>query len=135
LKVDYTGSTYYDFPEEKGPYFKMGNYKGTSKWKGTGPRELFFDEYRMGNAASYYAQVDPKTYGGPADQPTGILQENAAGQNASVSPPLSTRAAAFSLTRGESTENQVTIIRQGSRLRPSTYDLRGRLLLPDSDRR
>ncbi|MBE2204638.1 MAG: heparin lyase I family protein [Chthoniobacterales bacterium] len=60
LKLDYAGPTYLDYGAgSAGPYFKMGNYKGTFTWKGTMPRVLYFDEYRMGNANPSYKEVSP----------------------------------------------------------------------------
>jgi hypothetical protein len=58
-KVDYVGPTYMDYGSGNGPYFKMGNYKGSSGWSGTSPRIVYVDEFRMGDANSNYAEVDP----------------------------------------------------------------------------
>ena len=58
-KLNYTGSTYLNYGTGNGPYFKMGDYKGIYNWTGSAPRTFYFDEFRMGNAASSYAEVDP----------------------------------------------------------------------------
>ncbi|MDF3055824.1 MAG: hypothetical protein K0R17_39 [Rariglobus sp.] len=59
LLVDYTGPTYMDYGAGKGPYFKMGDYKGVYNWSGTGPRYFYMDEFRMGGAGSTYDEVNP----------------------------------------------------------------------------
>lgn len=59
LTVDYIGPTYLDYGANNGPYFKMGNYKGTANWTGTSPRIIYVDEFRMGDANSSYAEVNP----------------------------------------------------------------------------
>ncbi|MFA6960888.1 MAG: heparin lyase I family protein [Opitutaceae bacterium] len=59
LLVDYTGPTYMDYGAGNGPYFKMGDYKGIYNWPGTGPRYFYMDEFRMGDATSSYAEVNP----------------------------------------------------------------------------
>lgn len=59
LLVDYTGPTYMNYGAGKGPYFKMGDYKGTYNWSGTGPRYFYMDEFRMGGADSSYDEVNP----------------------------------------------------------------------------
>lgn len=64
LKLDYTGPTYMDYGAPNGPYFKMGNYKGAYNWSGTSPRVFYMDEFRMGDAASSYAEVNPQPIGG-----------------------------------------------------------------------
>lgn len=56
-KVDYTGPTYMDYGAGNGPYFKMGNYKGTTSWSGTSPRIFYMDDYRMGDAFSSYEEI------------------------------------------------------------------------------
>lgn len=59
LLVDYTGPTYMDYGAGKGPYFKMGDYKGIYNWPGTGPRYFYMDEFRMGGENSSYDEVSP----------------------------------------------------------------------------
>lgn len=62
-KVNYTGRTFWN-DENRGPYFKMGLYKGNKDWKGPGaPRYLYTDEYRLGNANSSFASVAPSSSG------------------------------------------------------------------------
>lgn len=57
-KLNYTGPTFWN-DEGKGPYFKMGLYKGDPDWNGPAPRVLYTDEYRLGNANSSFASVAP----------------------------------------------------------------------------
>lgn len=57
-KIDYTGRTYWN-DEGKGPYFKMGLYKGDPNYKGPAPRVIYTDEYRLGDANSNFGQVAP----------------------------------------------------------------------------
>jgi hypothetical protein len=60
LKLDYTGPTYMNYTAtNSGPYFKAGDYTGLYDWTGVGPRYFHFDEFRMGNSTSSYAEVDP----------------------------------------------------------------------------
>jgi hypothetical protein len=59
LLVDYTGPTYMDYGAGKGPYFKMGDYKGIYNWPGTGPRYFYMDEFRMGGESCTYDEVNP----------------------------------------------------------------------------
>ena len=59
LKLDYTGPTFLDYGVGNGPYFKMGDYKGIYNWPGTSPRIFYMDEFRMGDANSSYAEVNP----------------------------------------------------------------------------
>jgi len=63
LMVDYEGPTYMDYPKQKGPYFKIGNYKGAGNWPGTAPRVLYFDEFRMGDAEASFEEVNPAAVG------------------------------------------------------------------------
>lgn len=57
--INYTGPTWFD-GQTKGPYFKMGAYKGGGSWKGEEDRTiLFFDEFRMGDKSSTREQIDP----------------------------------------------------------------------------
>lgn len=63
LLVDYTGPTYLDYGAGRGPYFKMGDYKGVSNWSGTGPRYFHMDEFRMGDETSSYEEVNPAHVG------------------------------------------------------------------------
>jgi Polysaccharide lyase len=62
-KIDYQGRTYFN-NEGKGPYFKMGLYKGDPNWKGSTPRTLYTAEYRLGNEKSSFAEVAPKRISG-----------------------------------------------------------------------
>ncbi len=57
--INYNGPTYMDYGSGNGPYFKMGNYKGSANWPGTSPRVFYFDEFRMGDANSSYSEVNP----------------------------------------------------------------------------
>lgn len=63
LVIDYKGTTWYD-GKERGPYFKMGLYKGSRPWKGTEEGAiLYLDSARMAlGESSTYKMVDPKTY-------------------------------------------------------------------------
>lgn len=63
LILDHKGTTWYD-DKERGPFFKMGLYKGNSKWKGEEATSiLYFDAARMAlGESSTYKMVDPKTY-------------------------------------------------------------------------
>jgi len=57
--INYAGPTWFD-GQTKGPYFKMGAYKGGGSWKGEEDRTiLFFDEFRMGDKSSTREQIDP----------------------------------------------------------------------------
>jgi hypothetical protein len=57
--VDYSGPTWFE-EKTKGPFFKMGVYKGGGGWKGTEEGTiLFFDEFRMGDKTSTREQIDP----------------------------------------------------------------------------
>ncbi|KJH70052.1 polysaccharide lyase [Aliterella atlantica] len=57
--VDYKGRTYWN-DEGEGPNFKMGLYKGDPNFKGPAPRQLYTDEYRMGDAGSSFEEVAPR---------------------------------------------------------------------------
>ena len=57
-KIDYKGRTFWN-DEDKGPYFKMGLYMGDPGWTGPPERTVYTDEYRMGNAACDFDDVDP----------------------------------------------------------------------------
>lgn len=58
-KVDYTGRTFWN-DEDRGPYFKMGLYKGAPDWDGPGaPRFLYTDEYHLGDFNSSFEEVAP----------------------------------------------------------------------------
>jgi hypothetical protein len=59
-KLDWKGRTFWD-DEDTGPSFKMGLYTGEPGWKGPSERTLFTDDYRLGDARSSFAEVDPKT--------------------------------------------------------------------------
>jgi len=63
LVVDYKGTTWYE-GKDKGPYFKMGLYRGSNKWPGTVERSiLYFDAFRMAiGEDSTYEQVAPSAY-------------------------------------------------------------------------
>lgn len=66
-KVNYAGPTYWN-DEARGPYFKMGLYKGNPNWDGPGaPRYLYTDEYRLGNATSSFQEVAPGGSGSPSN--------------------------------------------------------------------
>lgn len=57
--VDYTGPTWFD-DKTKGPFFKMGSYKGGASWRGDEQGTImFFDEFRMGDKDTTREQVDP----------------------------------------------------------------------------
>jgi Polysaccharide lyase len=60
-KINYTGRTFWN-DEGRGPYFKMGLYKGEPGFKGPAPRYLYTDEYRLGNANSSFEQVAPRGF-------------------------------------------------------------------------
>jgi hypothetical protein len=63
LLIDYQGTTWYD-GKDTGPYFKFGNYKGSTQWRGTEEGAvLYLDSARMAlGDSSTYQMVDPKTY-------------------------------------------------------------------------
>jgi len=57
--VDYTGPTWFD-DKTKGPFFKMGCYKGGASWQGDEQGTImFFDEFRMGDKDATREQIDP----------------------------------------------------------------------------
>ena len=57
--VDYIGPTWFE-EKTKGPFFKMGVYKGGGGWKGEEEDTImFFDEFRMGDKSSNREQIDP----------------------------------------------------------------------------
>lgn len=58
-EVDYQGRTYWN-DEGEGPNFKMGLYKGDPNFKGPAPRQLYTDEYRMGDSSSSFEEVAPR---------------------------------------------------------------------------
>ena len=68
LVADYEGATWYE-GKNKGPYFKIGLYRGSNKWPGTEERSvLYFDAFRMAiGEDSTYEQVAPSTYSKRAD--------------------------------------------------------------------
>ncbi len=57
-KLDLKGRTFWN-DEGKGPYLKMGLYKGDPNFNGPAPRYLYTDEYRLGDANSSFEQVAP----------------------------------------------------------------------------
>ncbi|WP_269540911.1 polysaccharide lyase [Cerasicoccus fimbriatus] len=63
LVADYEGTTWYE-GKDKGPFFKMGIYKGSNKWQGEeAGAQLLFDAYRMAiGENSTYEQVAPSAY-------------------------------------------------------------------------
>ncbi|WP_309399727.1 polysaccharide lyase [Cerasicoccus maritimus] len=63
LVADYEGTTWYE-GKNKGPFFKMGIYKGSNKWKGDeAGAHLRFDAYRMAiGENSTYEQVAPSAH-------------------------------------------------------------------------
>lgn len=57
--VDYNGPTWFE-EKTKGPFFKMGVYKGGASWKGGEEGTIiFFDEFHMGDKSSTREQIDP----------------------------------------------------------------------------
>jgi hypothetical protein len=62
LEVSRTGPTYYN--DERGPYLKIGMYKGAWKHQPenstTSERTIYFDEVRVGDASARYEDVAPR---------------------------------------------------------------------------
>ena len=63
LVVDYKGTTWFQ-DKDKGPYFKMGIYKGGTQWRGTEEGAIIYvDAARMAlGESSTYKMVDPAAY-------------------------------------------------------------------------
>ncbi|MDD5350366.1 MAG: polysaccharide lyase [Chthoniobacteraceae bacterium] len=57
--VDYNGPTWFD-EKTKGPFFKMGIYKGGASWRGDEAGAILYcDEFRIGDKSATREQIDP----------------------------------------------------------------------------
>jgi hypothetical protein len=56
--VDYNGPTWFD-DKTKGPFFKMGIYKGGAAWRGEEAGAILYcDEFRMGDKSATREQIE-----------------------------------------------------------------------------
>jgi hypothetical protein len=134
-KLNYTGPTYMDYGAANGPYFKMGNYKGAYNWPGTSPRVFYMDEFRMGDANSSFAEVNPQPVNGTGASEAENLPYTASGASAAVIVDAQSSGGKWVKLSGDSTGDYVQFtvpVTAGTRsisIKYKTDDTRGKLRL------